>query len=234
MASKFKLSPSALNLFKECPKCFWLEKNKWLKRPFGIFPSLPGGMDEIIKKYFDEKRKEAELPEEIRDGHIKELFKDQATLDKWRGWNTTDLQYTDEETGASLSGALDECVIDQHDEFCPFDYKTKGSPLHYNPAKYYQTQLDCYALMLQAKGYPIGRYGYLLYYWPVKIKARGDILFEVKLFRTEINPDNAKQLIKDIVKMLNQPCPDPNPECSYCNFYKKRVQKDFKKGDIDG
>jgi len=49
--SKIRLSPSSLNLFLECPRCFWLDKNKGIKRPRGIFPSLPSGMDSVIKKY---------------------------------------------------------------------------------------------------------------------------------------------------------------------------------------
>ncbi|GAI53572.1 unnamed protein product, partial [marine sediment metagenome] len=46
--NKIRLSPSALNLFLQCPRCFWLEKNKGIKRPRGIFPSLPSGMDSVI------------------------------------------------------------------------------------------------------------------------------------------------------------------------------------------
>ena len=42
----FKLSPSALNLMKDCPRCFWLAQHKVWKRPAGIFPSLPFVMNE--------------------------------------------------------------------------------------------------------------------------------------------------------------------------------------------
>ena len=54
---KIVLSPSALNLFLECAKCFWLEKNRGIHRPAGAFPSLPGGMDAVLKKYFDKVTK---------------------------------------------------------------------------------------------------------------------------------------------------------------------------------
>jgi len=40
-----RLSPSTLNVFLECKKCFWLAQVKDIHRPRGIFPSLPGGMD---------------------------------------------------------------------------------------------------------------------------------------------------------------------------------------------
>ncbi len=49
----FKLSPSSLNLMQDCPRCFWLTQHKVWKRPAGIFPSLPSGMDRILKIHFD-------------------------------------------------------------------------------------------------------------------------------------------------------------------------------------
>jgi len=39
----------------ECPRCFWLQIVKNIKRPAGIFPSLPSGMDKILKVHFDKK-----------------------------------------------------------------------------------------------------------------------------------------------------------------------------------
>ena len=58
----FKLSPSSLNLMKECPRCFWLDKHNVWKRPSGIFPSLPSGMDKILKVHFNKFRDKGELP----------------------------------------------------------------------------------------------------------------------------------------------------------------------------
>lgn len=49
----FKLSPSSLNLMLECPRCFWLQLVKKEKRPDTPFPSLPSGMDKVLKEHFD-------------------------------------------------------------------------------------------------------------------------------------------------------------------------------------
>src|SRR3989344_3429829 len=62
---KIRLSPSALNIYLECQKCFWLEYKAGIHRPRGPFPSLPGGMDILIKKYFDSYRAVGKLPPEI-------------------------------------------------------------------------------------------------------------------------------------------------------------------------
>ncbi len=61
----FKLSPSALNLMKECPRCFWLTQHKVWKRPAGIFPSLPSGMDKILKEHFNKFMEKGQLPPEL-------------------------------------------------------------------------------------------------------------------------------------------------------------------------
>ena len=104
------LSPTALGTFKNCPRCFWLEKTKNIKRPRGIFPSLPGGMDAVIKTYFDKFREGGTLPPEIADHVEGQLVPDQALLDKWRNWRVG-LSYEAKGLGVTLSGGLDECLI---------------------------------------------------------------------------------------------------------------------------
>ena len=61
----FKLSPSFISLMEECKRCFWLEKHKVWSRPVAIFPSLPSGMDNILKKHFDKFRDRNRLPPEL-------------------------------------------------------------------------------------------------------------------------------------------------------------------------
>ena len=89
----YKLSPSTLKLFIECPRCFWLQFNKKIKRPSGIFPSLPSGMDNILKVYFDKYMKKGKLPPELSGLKVK-LFDDEALLKEWRN-NLKGIVYKD-------------------------------------------------------------------------------------------------------------------------------------------
>lgn len=215
--AKIKLSPSALSLFIQCPRCFWLEKNKGIKRPRGIFPSLPGGMDLVIKKYFDEYRCQGKMPPEVEGRLQGELFSDIETLEKWRSWWTTELCYIDASLDASLSGALDDCLIDNN-YYIPLDYKTRGSELKEDPRKYYQNQLDCYCLILESKGYKTKGISYLLYYWPKQVKENGVVEFTIEPIRIETDINSAKRIFEDAVKLLNGPLPDENSQCEYCNW----------------
>lgn len=218
---KYKFSPSALSILRDCPRCFWLDKNKFIKRPRGIFPSLPGGMDTVIKTYFDTYRAQGTLPPEISGTVAGKLFPDLPTLDKWRSWRLTDLVYTDKRTGATLSGALDDCLV-EGDTYIPLDYKTRGYELKDDPAKYYQNQLDSYCLMLEARGFKTAGYAYLLYYWPESVGAEGMVKFVVTPFKIKTNTASARELVAQAVDVLSSPMPPASPPCEYCSFVRSR------------
>jgi hypothetical protein len=218
---KIFLSPSALNLFNNCPRCFWLEKNKGIKRPRGIFPSLPGGMDMVIKKYFDKYRKIDQLPPETAGRMEGKLFEDLNTLEMWRSWRNTNLCYVNNSYNAVLSGALDDCLIDG-EFYMPLDYKTRGSELKSDPRLYYQTQLDCYCLMLEANGYKTKGVAYLLYYWPKEVKENGMVLFHVEPIRIETSCKAAEEIVRQAAVCLAGPIPEAAKDCEYCGLVKLR------------
>ncbi len=220
MTKAITLSPSALSLFKDCPRCFWLEKVKNIKRPRGIFPSLPGGMDRVIKAYFDTYRIQRMLPPELQTEAFKgiQLYENQAQLEQWRAWRTG-LQY--HENGSVLSGMLDDLLV-RGDKYIPFDYKTKGSPTNEEDAtKYYQTQLDCYALMLEGNGLKTAGYGFLLYYSPKAVKEHGNVHFEIQPIRVETDIQRAKDLFHKALAILDEPAPKASANCEYCNWLEK-------------
>ncbi len=61
----YKLSPSSLNLYQECGRCFWLHQHGVWKRPSGPFPQLPNGMDKVLKEHFDRFMRKGQLPPEL-------------------------------------------------------------------------------------------------------------------------------------------------------------------------
>jgi len=222
MTRAVTLSPSALSLFKDCPRCFWLEKVKQIKRPRGIFPSLPGGMDRVIKTYFDTFRAKGTLPPELCIDAFKgiQLYADQSRLEGWREWRTG-LKYQDPEDGAVLSGMLDDLLVNDG-LYVPFDYKTKGSPTNEEDAtKYYQTQLDCYALMLEGNGLKTAGYGFLLYYSPKSVAERGQVHFEIQPIRIETDTQRAKDLFRKALAGLTGPAPMASGKCEYCGWLEK-------------
>jgi PD-(D/E)XK nuclease superfamily len=220
-----KLSPSTLNLFLECPHCFWQDKVKSIKRPRGIFPSLPGGMDRVIKAYFDSYRAKKLLPPELKgdDFNGAQLFDDQSQIDRWRNWQTG-LQYRDD-NGSILIGALDDLLV-KAGQYIPFDYKTKGSPASEEGAvRYYQFQLDCYALLLQANGFRTTGHGFLLFYSPRIVDENGHVVFGHQAIKIPTDTERARGVFRRAVNLLKGPEPEISTECEYCGWLGK-LKKD--------
>lgn len=219
-----RLSPSTgLNLFQECPRCFWLHFNRGTHRPRGIFPSLPGGMDLIIKKYFDKFRLAGTLPPEIKGKVEGELVADMSLLNRWRNWRTG-LEYCDKGLNAVLFGALDDCLT-KDGKFIPLDYKTRGfAPRDGDSERYYQTQLDAYGLLLDGNGFPAGDFAYLIYYFPQEVSEGGIVKFRVEPVKVAIDLDRARDTFSRAVNFLRGPEPKEHSVCEYCSWVSSRAE----------
>jgi len=209
------LSPSTINLFCDCPRCFYLHMKMKLSRPRGIFPSLPGGIDRVLRAYFDKYRDKGELPPNMKGlvpgKPVKEL--------------PGQLKYYDEGLAAQLSGKLDELLEMDDGTYSVLDFKTRGSsPNEMIPA--YQNQMDLYTFLLDKNTYKMNGSAYLAYFFP-KSADGNNFEFELEIKKLSVDTGNAKKLFSDAVKTLQtEQIPDPDPECEYCAFeYKRRDLK---------
>jgi len=213
---QIRLSPTTgLHLFRDCPRCFWLHYNERVRRPRGIFPSLPGGMDIVIKKYFDEYR--GSLPPELEGKVQGVLVPDVDLMNKWRNWRTG-LEYEDKKLNAVLFGALDDCLV--HDgKYIPIDYKTRGSaPKDGDSERYYQTQLDTYALLLEANGYSPAKSAYLIYYYPKTVQKNGIVTFNIEVVEVGIDTNRVKKIFEAALELLRGSLPQKHSNCEYCSW----------------
>ena len=228
------LSPSKLNLFRECQRCFHDAYAGNCPRPRGIMASLPGGMDLILKAYVDQYR--GALPPGLESALPGKLFSDMALMKKWRFWKTG-LTYLDPENQIKLIGALDDCLVD-NDIYIPLDWKTKGSEPEDDGSQYYQTQLDCYNLMLNASGKNIRNEGWLVYVYPKianahKVPTKTDglftgeysyvmksslIQFGMKPFKLICDPERAREIVTKAAECLRGPRPKSPEKCEHCRY----------------
>jgi hypothetical protein len=208
---------------EECPRCFWLAQHKVWNRPDSIFPSLPSGMDNILKKHFDKFRDKGTLPPEIcNNGDCKnmKLFDDKELLDEWRN-NFKGISWKDKEENI-LHGAVDNLLV-KGKKIIVLDYKTRGFPLKEDTAEHYRNQLDIYNFLLRKNGYETEDFAFLLFYIPKEVTQTGEVIFDTKLIKMKIDTTNAEKIWKKALKLLNGPCPrDTNKEekCEWCRLIK--------------
>lgn len=210
-----KFSPSSLSLLKECPRCFWLRFNKNIKRPEGIFPSLPSGMDRILKTHFDSFMEKNKLPPELKELKDVSLFNDKELLKEWRS-NFKGIQWKDKKDNL-FRGAVDN-ILKKGNKLIVLDYKTRGYPLKEDTAEHYQDQLDIYNFLLRKNNYKTEDYAYLLFYHPEKVNENGDIIFNTDLVRMNVNVKNAEKIFKEALKVLEGDMPKAAEDCEFCRW----------------
>lgn len=216
-----KISPSAIGYLLECPRCLWLFVNENIKRPRGLFPSLPDGMDNIFKEYFDKYRFQGKFPPEI-DGKVEgKLFDDMEKLSRWReiDFGRGGFKAEFPEYNIILSGAIDELLVSPDGKYVPFDFKTRGYPTKEDSHTHYQSQLDLYSLLFEKNGLEPADFGYLLFFWP-KSYSFGQADFETELIKISVSPQGGRETLEQVQKIISGPKPKSHGNCEYC-FYRE-------------
>jgi hypothetical protein len=218
---QIQLSPNSLNLFLECPHCFWLEKRKGIKRPQPYPYALNAAVDVLLKEEFDAYRKRGEThPLLVAHKISAKLFADQKLLDQWRN-NFEGLRYYDENQEATLLGALDDVLEFSDGKLAPLDYKSTGSTAA-NVYDRFQIQMDTYTFLLEKNGYKTNHKGYLAFYIVDKQNGFGDRLpFKKELHEIDTDPTDVYQIFSDAVATLKKISPLPHSQdCQYARWLK--------------
>ncbi len=213
-----QLSPNSLNLFLECPQCFWLDKNLGIKRPPPYPYALNSAVDALLKEEFDTYRAK-NLPHPLlQENNINaKLFSNQTLLNQWRN-NFAGIRYFDQDLGATLFGAVDDVLEFEGGKIAPLDYKSTGSTAA-NVYDRFQLQLDTYTFLMEKNGYQTPRKGYLAFY--IVDKSRGFIdrlPFRKEVVEIDTNPSDIYAIFKDAVNVLKLPTPPQHS--SDCQFGK--------------
>ncbi len=217
-----QLSPNSLNLFLECPHCFWLEKKMGIKRPPPYPYALNMAVDILLKEEFDEYRKKNE-PHPLLVAHNipAKLFSNQDLLNQWRS-NFSGIRFYDSELDATIFGAVDDVLEFMDGKLAPLDYKSTGSSVP-NVYDRFQIQMDTYTYLLEKNGFLTPRKGYLAFYIVDKKNGFIDRLpFRKELIEIETNPSDIPALFKDAVAVLRRNTPPPHsPDCKFGEWFRQ-------------
>ena len=219
---QIQLSPNSLNLFLECPHCFWLDKKQKIRRPQPFPYALNAAVDVLLKQEFDEYRAKNEPHPLLLTKNIKaKLFQNQSLLNQWRS-NFSGIRYYDSDLEATLFGAVDDVLEFDGGKLAPLDYKSTGSTAA-NIYDRFQIQMDIYTYLLEKNGFLTTKKGYLAFYIVDKGNGFVDRLpFKKELHEIDTNPSDVPELFKEAVGVLRRTDPPPHSEdCQYGQWFKR-------------
>lgn len=226
----FKLSRSKLELFIECPRCFYLDRRLGVRRPAGFPFTLNSAVDALLKKEFDIHRAKGEPHPLMKHYKIKAVPLDHDELDKWRN-NFVGVQYHHPKTNLIITGAVDDVWINDKDEMIVVDYKatstTNDISLDDDYRQVFKRQMEIYQWLLRKNGHRVADTGYFVY-----CNGRRDAeAFDGKLeFDVEIIPykgsDNwvERVVIEAHQCLKSNKLPEANSDCQYCQ-YRERAER---------
>lgn len=220
--STYRLSASALSVLLECPRCFWLQVHENIRRPQGPFPSLPGGIDAVLKTAMDAHRKRGYLPPELAGVTSGLLYPDMQKLTRWRDSLRGDLRHTDAERGIEVVGGIDDLLVED-DRFTPLDFKTRGWAVKEDSHRHYEHQLDLYAWLFERLGHRTSGRGILLFFSPTAYEGNGTVKFRIEPIVLKTDPARAEGLLERAVTILRAPCPKHHAACPFCHYASVRA-----------
>lgn len=214
-----KISRAGLQLFKECPRCFWLYAHKGIRRPQGYPYTLSIAVDQLLKEEFDRYRERDEMHPVLigfKGLENAKLFSDQEQLKKWRN-NFEGLNYYDRDLNATLFGAVDDVLEFADGSLAVVDYKSSGAKeiLVYND---YKMQMDIYTFLLEQMGLKTARKGYFVFYQVDKNDGfKGRLPFRGEVREVSADPSYVRDLFAQAVDLARlNTAPKSHSDCEYC------------------
>ena len=220
----YKLSRSKIELFIECPRCFYLDRRRGIGRPEGFPFTLNKAVDELLKKEFDIHRANSEPHPLMEHYSIDAIPFAHRDLDTWRK-NFVGVQYLHEATQFIITGAVDDIWINPAKELIVVDYKatstTKKITLDEEYRQGYKRQMEIYQWLLRRNGFIVSDTGYFVY-----VNGRTDrSAFDGKLeFDLHLLPYKGndtwveKTLFQAHLCLESNTIPRSWPQCQYCRY----------------
>lgn len=185
----FKVSRSKIELYKQCPRCFWLDVRLKITRPSSPPFNINKTIDELFKKEFDVHRAAGTPhPIMIQNKLTGVVPFTHADLDTWR-YNFTGVVALHDATNLHVFGAVDDVWVNEAGELIVVDYKATSKDKEVSLGSgwqiSYKRQIEVYQWLLRRNGFTVSNTGYFVY-----TNARMDIDgFGDRLeFRTKLIP----------------------------------------------
>lgn len=224
--SKWRLSRSKIELFTECPRCFYLDNKLGTARPRGPAFTLNIAVDALLKKEFDEHRIEGSTHPLMERYGIDAIPFKHKNMNTWRE-NFEGVEFKHKETGFTISGAVDDIWVNPEGELIVVDYKAtskEGTIATLDDSSWkdqYSRQMGVYQWLLRNNGFTVSDTGYFVYANASSDKAAFDGQLEFEVTVVPLQGDTAwiDDLLPKIKATLDSDAiPPTGPACEFCPY----------------
>jgi CRISPR/Cas system-associated exonuclease Cas4 (RecB family) len=228
----FKLSRSKLEMFINCPCCFYLDRRLGVGQPPQFPFTLNSAVDTLFKKEFDRHRQAGTPHPLFKKFNIEAVPFKHEMMDTWRDALHGGVEYLHPPTNLLISGGVDDIWVDPHGTLIVADYKATAKQEEVKALDKewqisYKRQAEVYQWLLRKNGFTVSNTAYFVYATGDAGKEEfGDKLeFRTNIIPYEGNDGWVENTLGEIKKCLDSDkIPAVNGECDYCG-YREAVAK---------
>ncbi|MBI2992716.1 MAG: PD-(D/E)XK nuclease family protein [Gammaproteobacteria bacterium] len=220
----FSLSRSKVELFVNCPRCFYLDRRLGVAPPPGPPFNLNSAVDALLKKEFDVYRRAGKPHPLMERAGVDAIPCDRPELDDWRN-NFRGVRHHHAPTHFTLSGAIDDLWIDGDGDLIVVDYKatSKSGQLGIDSPwqRAYKRQMEFYQWLLRRNACGVSATGYFIYCNGLRDRDSFNqrLEFEVAVIPYAGDDGWVEATLGAARECLEQPVPPPSsPDCEQCRY----------------
>jgi len=226
----FKVSRTKIDLFMECPRCFYLEARLGVKRPRGPAFTLNSAVDELLKREFDIHRAKGSQHPLVKKYKVDAIPFNDPRMGEWRDALRRGVRYHHKATNLIIQGGIDDVWVNQKGELIVVDYKAtskkEGPSTTDDLYDSYKRQIEIYQWLFRQNGFKVSLTGYFVY-----VNGRSDaeafdgkLEFDVKLIAYQGDDSWVEGAIVNLHKTLTS---DSIPKagtsfgggpCDFCSY----------------
>ena len=224
------LSRSKIELFLQCPRCFWLDVKAKVKQPAGFPFNLNSAVDHLLKNEFDRYRGGPDVPPRLQRVGLALIPAAHPELPKWRH-NFTGVRVAHAPTGLTVYGAIDDLWLDEHGVHYVVDYKATSKKDEVNLdagwQDSYKRQVEFYQWLLRGRGLEVSDRAWFVYANGIR---DDDAFDDVLRFRTRLIPHDGNAEWVDPTLRAVFDCltadrpPAAGKDCEYCDYVARAGQ----------
>lgn len=222
-----QLSRSKIELFLECPRCFYDDLVRGIGRPGSPPYTLNNAVDTLLKREFDELRKSGAPHRLFREAGLDFIPFAHPDLDKWRT-NFTGVRWTDPGTGWTLFGAIDDVWVTPTGSVVVADYKATARQTEVTAANIYDSykrQVEVYQFLLEMQGLNVEPRAWFYYCNGVSAgrNFEGVLSFRETLLPYDGNRDWVPGTFREAVTLATAGLRPPAADgCKWCCYVEER------------
>ncbi len=221
----FRLSRSKIDLFLNCPRCFYLDRKLGIAQPPGYPFSLNSAVDKLLKKEFDILREKGEAHPLMKQFGVNAIPLKHEKLNRWRDALSGGITFLHRKTNILITGGIDDLWINPEGEYIIVDYKatSKDSEVGIDADWQigYKRQMEIYQWLFRQNGFKVSDTGYFVY---CNGKTDGEkfdakLEFDIKIIPYKGDVSWVEKAVQEAAACLrSDKLPPSGIDCDFCKY----------------